>query len=86
MVAVRRVVAPAPQPEIANHLKARRVVSASCDVTRGVGDTWATGPMLPKVFGAEEKGFVVEVNFQLMFSFLFVKMEGCRHRFCSAEL
>jgi len=37
-------------------------------------------------FGAEGQGFVVEVDFQLMFSFLVFKMEECRHRFCSAEL
>jgi len=31
-------------------------------------------------------GFVIEIDFQLMFSFLVVKMEDCRHRFCCAEL
>ena len=36
--------------------------------------------------GAEGEGFVVEDDFQLAFSFLVVKVEGCRHRFCSAEL
>jgi len=36
--------------------------------------------------GAEGQGFVVEVDFQLTFSFLLVKVEDCRHRFCSAEL
>jgi len=37
-------------------------------------------------FGAEVQGFVVKVGFQLTFSFLVVKVESCRHRFCSAEL
>jgi len=36
--------------------------------------------------GAEGQGFVVVFDFKLTFSFLVVKMEGCRHRFCSAEL
>jgi len=36
--------------------------------------------------GAEEQGFVVVFDFQLMFSFLVVKMEDCRHHICSAEL
>jgi len=35
---------------------------------------------------AEREGFVVEVDFQLTFSFLIVKMEDCRHLFCNAEL
>ena len=35
---------------------------------------------------AEGQGLVIEVDFQLTFSFLVVKVEGCRHRFCSAEL
>jgi len=34
---------------------------------------------------AEGQGFIVEVDFHLTFSFL-GKVEGCRHRFCSAEL
>ena len=36
--------------------------------------------------GAEWQGFVVEVDFQVTFSFLVVKVEGCRHRFCRAQL
>jgi len=36
--------------------------------------------------GAEGQGFVVEVDFQLTFSFLVVEMEDCRHRFRGAEL
>ena len=36
--------------------------------------------------GAEGKGFAVEVDFQLTFSFLVVEMEGRRHRFCGADL
>jgi len=27
--------------------RVRRKISASCEVTQGVGDTWATCPMLP---------------------------------------
>ena len=47
MVAVRNVVAPAPQPEPASRLKnATRVMSASCEVTEAVGDTWETCPTL----------------------------------------
>jgi len=40
------------------------------------------------IFGlrAEGQGFVVEVDFQLTFSFLVVRVEGCRHRFCNTEL
>ena len=45
-VAIHRVVAPAPQPEPASLSGARRVMSASCEVTQGVGDTWATCPTL----------------------------------------
>jgi len=36
--------------------------------------------------GAEGQGFIVEVDFHLTFGFLVVKVEDCRHRFCSAEL
>jgi len=36
--------------------------------------------------GAEEQGFVVEVDFQLTFGSLVVEMEVCRHRFRGAEL
>jgi len=37
-------------------------------------------------FGAEGQVFVVGVDFQLTFSFIVVEVEGCRHRFRSAEL
>ena len=36
--------------------------------------------------GAEEQGFIVVVDFQLMFNFLAGEMEDCRHYFCSTEL
>jgi len=36
--------------------------------------------------GAEGQGFVIEVDFHLTFSFLVLDVEGCQHRFCSAEL
>ena len=35
--------------------------------------------------GAEGQDFVFVVDFNLTFSFLVVEVEGCRHRFCSAE-
>jgi len=54
-VAVRRFVAPAPQPEPASRLLARRVMSASCEVTQGVGDTWATCPTLLRGFWARSR-------------------------------
>jgi len=34
----------------------------------------------------EGQGVVNEVDFELTFSFLVVKVAGCRHHFCSAEL
>jgi len=45
-MAVRNVVALAPQPEPASRLEVRRVMSTFCEVTQGVGNTWATYPML----------------------------------------
>jgi len=45
-VAIRRVVAPAPQPEPASRLRRAMRDVSFCEVTRGVGDTWATFPML----------------------------------------
>ena len=36
--------------------------------------------------GAKVQGFVVAVDFLLMFSFLVVEVEDCRHCFCRAEL
>jgi len=35
--------------------------------------------------GVEVQDFVVVVDLHLTFSFLVVKMESCRHRFCGAE-
>jgi len=86
-VGIRRVVAPAPNRSQQAASGARRVMSASCEVTQGVGDTWATCPTLLRGIWARSSraGFVVVFDFQLTFSFL-VKMEGCRHCFCSAEL
>jgi len=34
---------------------------------------------------AEGQGLVIKVDFKLTFSFLVVKVEGYRHRFCSAD-
>ena len=53
-VAVRRVVALASQPGSRRSQQAasgvRRVMSASCEVTQDVGDTWATCPTLLRGF------------------------------------
>jgi len=37
-------------------------------------------------FGPEGQNFIVVVDFKLTFGFFVVKVEGYRHRFCSAEL
>ena len=42
-VAIRNIIVPAPQQAASG---VRRVMSASCEVTQGVGDTWATCPTL----------------------------------------
>ena len=85
-LAVRNVVAPAPHQ--AASIRVRRVMSASCEVTRGVGDTWATCPMLLRGIWAQSRraGFRCCIWLKLTFSFLVVKMEGCRHSFCCCEL
>ena len=77
-VAVRNVVAPAPQPEPANLPGAGCVMSACCEVTQGVGDTWATRPMLLRGIwvGSKGQGFVVVVDFQLTFGFLVVEVDN----------
>ena len=66
----------------------RRMMSAFCEVPRGVGDREHPVQRYSEVFGlgAKGQGFVVEVDFQLTFSFLVVELEDCQHRFCSAEL
>ena len=65
-------------------------MSASYEVTQGVGGSLRERPVQRYSkglgLGAKGQGFVVEVDFKLTFSFLVVKMEGCRHRFCGAEL
>ena len=82
-MAIRRVVAPAPQPEPASRLR-----SATRYVSFLRSDSRRPVQRYSEVFGlrAEGQGFVVVFDFKLTFSFLVVKMEGCRHRFCSAEL
>jgi len=87
-VAVRRVVAEAPQPEPASHLRSatrdvsflqsasrcRRYVSDLSNVTR-------------RYLRSEKgRGSLLKMTLHLTFSFLVVKLEGCRHHFCSAEL
>jgi len=56
-------------------------MSASCEATQGVQRCF-------EVFAlrAEGRDFVIVLEFYLTLSFLVVTMEGCRHRFCSAEL
>ena len=64
-------------------------MSASCVVAQGICDIRerpVQGYSEEFGLGAEGQGFVVEVDFHLTFSILVVKVEGCRHRFCSAEL
>ena len=56
--AIRNVVALAPQPASQSQQAAsgaRRVMSASCEVTQGVGDTWATdlSNVAPRYLGSE---------------------------------
>jgi len=63
-------------------------MSAFCEVTRGVGDTWVSCSVRNSElirFGAKGLGFHVDLDFQLKFRFLVVEMENCRHRFCSAR-
>ena len=83
---VRKVVAPEPQPEPASRLR-----SVTGDVSFLRSDSAIRerpAQRYSEVFwlGAAWQGFVVVFDFNLTFSFLVVKMEGCRHRFCSAEL
>jgi len=62
---------------------------ASCEITLKVSATRKQPVQrCTEVFGIGEEGqgFVVEVDFQLTFSFLVVEMEGCRHLFWIAEL
>ena len=74
-VAVRNVVAPTPQSEPTSCLKsAMRDVSFFLMLLRGI---WSQ---------AEGQDFVVDVDFQLTFSVLVVKMEGCPQHLCCAEL
>jgi len=63
-------------------------MSASCKVTQVSTIRDRPVQRCSKVFrlGAEGQGFVVEIDFQLTFSFLVAEVEKCRHRFCSAEL
>ena len=61
------------------------MMSAFCEVTQ-VRERPVRGYSEVLGLGVEGQGFVVEVEFQLMFSFLVVKMAYCRYRFCSADL
>jgi len=63
-------------------------MSFFCEVTQGVAIREQPVQLYSEVFGlgADAQDFVIEVDFQLTFSFLVVEMESCRHRFCSAEL
>ena len=66
----------------------RRVVSIFCEVNQGVGDTWFTYPTLLRGIWSRSRRAVFRCCCWLLAHvwFLVVKMEGCRHRFCSAEL
>jgi len=55
MVAIRNVVAPAPQREPASPSRVRQVMSTFCEVTRGVGETWAPCPTLLRGIWARSK-------------------------------
>jgi len=91
-VAVRNVGAPTPQSELASRLRSamrdvsnlqshsgcRRYVSDRSRSVQGYSEVFG--------FGTEAQAFIFVVDFQLTFSFLVVKMQSCRHRFCSAEL
>jgi len=61
-------------------------MSACCEVTQGVRKRPVQRYSEIFGLGAEGQGLVVVFDFRLTFSFLVVKMEGCRHRLCSAEL
>jgi len=45
-VAIRRIYAPAPQPEPESRLSSAMRDVSFCEVIQGVGDTWATFPTL----------------------------------------
>ena len=85
-MAVRNVVAPAPQPEPASRLRsATRDVSFLRSDTRCRRYVSDLSNVTPRYLGSEQD-FVVEVDFQLTFGFLVVEMEDRRHRFHGAEL
>jgi len=89
--AIRRVVAPAPQLEPASRLRTTtRDVSflrSDSKCPRYVSDLSNVTPS-PRYLGSEQKGRVsfLYLTFKLTFSFFVVRMEGCQHRFCGAEL
>ena len=66
----------------------RRMMSAFCEVTRGVDDTWRPVQIYSEVFrfGADKQSFSAVVDVYITFSYLFLEVEDCRHRFCSPEL
>ena len=87
-MAVHRVVSPAPQPKPVNRLRGeRRDVSflrSDSRCRRYVSDL---SNVSPRYLDSEQKGRVSLMKlFNLTFSFVVVKVEGCQHRFCSAEL
>jgi len=86
----RRAVAPAPQPEAASRLRsATRDVSFLRSDSRCRRYVRDLSYVTPRYLGSEKKaGFRCWswLRAQLTFSFVDVKMEGCRHRFCNAAL
>ena len=84
-MAVRKVVALAPQPKPAKRLKSATRGVSFCEV---LAIRERPVQRYSEVFALEAKwqGCVVVVDIQLTLSFLVVEMEDCRHRFCSAEV
>ena len=78
-MAVRNVVAPAPQQATSD---VRCMMSTFCEVTECPAQHSSEVNWL----GAKGQGFAVVADFQHMFSLLVVEVEDCQHCFCSVEL
>jgi len=88
--AVRSVMPRHPSPNQQAASIVRRVMSAFCELTRGVkiDDAWASCPMLLRGIWAWSRsaGFRRWSWFSAHVSFVVVKVEDCPHHSCSAEL
>ena len=62
----------------------RRVMSASCEMTQGVGDTWATCPMLIRDTWGRNRS-AGDLPFSQRLASLLLRWKVGRHRFCGAE-